>query len=123
MTSRTRAASSTVRQAGPTRSVSGPAPIMPSRLTRPCDGENPTQLFRRDGMRIERLPSSDMAHVTRLAATDDAEPPLDPPTSRVVLYALHMVPPKALRLPDAYSPRLALARMIAPASRSRLTTV
>ena len=84
MTSRTRAASATVRQAGPIRSCSGPAPIMPSRLTRPCEGDSPTPLLSRDGMRMEGPPSSDIAQVTRLAATDEADPPLEPPTSRAV---------------------------------------
>src|SRR5215467_952378 len=104
MTSRMRATSSTVRQVAPFRSLSPPPPIMPSRLTSPCDCDSPTMLLNREGMRIEGPPSSEIAHVTRLAATDVADPPLDPPGSRAVSYGLHIVPPYELRLPEAYSP-------------------
>ena len=62
----------------------GQPPIMPSRLTSPCDCDRPTPLFSRDGIRIEGPPSSEIAQVTRLAATEAAEPPLDPPGSRAV---------------------------------------
>src|ERR1700704_4311517 len=123
MTSSTRATSSTVRQAAPLGSLSPPPPIMPSRLISPWVCDRPTLLLSLDGIRIEGPPSSEIAQVTRLAATDDAEPPLEPPTSRAVSYGLHMVPPNALRLPEAYSPRLDFARMIAPASRRRFTRV
>src|SRR5262245_53042578 len=111
MTSSTRATSPTVRQVAPLRSFIPPPPIIPSRLTRPCDCERPTMLFRRDGIRIDGPPSSDSAHVTRFAETEAAEPPLEPPGSRVVSNGLHIVPPNALRLPDAYSPMFDLARM------------
>src|SRR5262245_57945584 len=101
-----------------------PAPIMPSRLTSSCVGARPTRLLREDGQRIDTTVSSPIAQVTRFAATDVAEPALDIPGSRSVSYGLQKVPPKELRAPStAYSARLALARMIAPASRSRLTNV
>src|SRR5688572_14628428 len=107
---------------GPTRSLS-PTPNSPFRLTNPCDGESPTMLLNLAGMRIDGPPSSPIAHVTKLAATDAAEPPLEPPGLRSVSYGLHSVPPKELRSPPAYSPIFDLARMIAPASRRRFTTV
>ena len=66
MTCSTRAASSTVRQIGPTR-VLMPAWIMPSRLTSSCVGEMPTALAARAGLRIEAPVSSAIAHVTRFA--------------------------------------------------------
>jgi hypothetical protein len=59
-----------------------------------------------------------------LAATAVADPALDMPGARSVSYGLQNVPPKALRAPSvAYSARFALARTIAPASRSRRTNV
>src|SRR3989440_4324570 len=101
-----------------------PAPIMPSRLTNSCVGASPTRLLTDAGQRIDTTVSSPIAQVTRFAATDDAEPALDMPGSRSVSYGLQKVPPKELRAPSvAYSARLALARMIAPASRSLLTNV
>ena len=65
-----------------------------------------------------------IAQVTRFAATDVADPALDMPGLRSVSYGLQKVPPKELRVPSvAYSARFAFARMIAPASRRRLTNV
>src|SRR5258708_12129609 len=115
MTSSTRATSSTVRHAAPFRSLRPPPPIMPSRLTKPCDCDRPTPLLNLEGMRIEGPPSSEIVHVTKFAATDEAEPPLEPPTSRAVSYGLHIVPPKPLRLPETYSPRLPFSTIIPPA--------
>src|SRR5688572_31809837 len=100
-----------------------PPPNIPSRLTRPCDGDRPTTLLTRDGMRIEGAVSSPIAHVTRLAATAVPDPPLEPPGLRSVAYGLQKVPPKELRSPAAYSPMLDLARIIAPASRSRAISI
>src|SRR3954468_2959320 len=101
-----------------------PAPIIPSWLTSSTVGAIPTRLFTDDGQRIETTVSSPMAQVTRLAAAEVAEPALDIPGSRSVSYGLQNVPPYELRAPStAYSARFAFARMIAPASRSRLTNV
>ena len=123
MTWSTRAASSTVRQIGPTR-VLMPAWIMPSRLTSSCVGEMPTALAARAGLRIDAPVSSAIAHVTRFAATAEPEPELEPSGLRSVSYGLQNVPPNELRgIPEAYSPRFAFARMIAPAARSRATNV
>src|SRR5262252_1492416 len=101
-----------------------PAPIMPSRLTSSSVGARPTRLLTEAGQRIDTTVSSPIAQVTRFAATDVAEPALDIPGSRSVSYGLQKVPPKELRAPSvAYSDRFAVARMIAAASRSRLTNV
>src|SRR3982750_2397972 len=101
-----------------------PAPIIPSWLTSSTVGAIPTRLFTDDGHRIETTVSSPIAHVTRLAAPDAAEPALDMPGSRSVSYGLQNVPPYELRAPStAYSARFAFARMIAPASLNRFTTV
>src|SRR6187455_1538196 len=75
MTSRIFAASATLRQIGPVRMFS-PAPIMPSRLTSSCVGASPTRLFTAAGHRIDTTVSSPIAQVTRLAATELAEPAL-----------------------------------------------
>ena len=81
-------------------------------------------LFTAAGQRIDTTVSSPIAQVTRLAATDVPDPALDIPGARSVSYGLQKVPPKELRAPSvAYSAMLALARMIAPASRRRLTKV
>src|SRR5688572_23363527 len=99
------------------------AGIMPSRLTSSCVGDNATALLFLPGLRAEGPDSSAIAHIARFAATAEPEPPLERPGVRSVSYGLQNVPPNALRSPPAYSPMLALPRMIGPASRSRLTNV
>src|SRR5215468_7149976 len=117
------AASATVRQIGPVRMFS-PAPIIPLWLTSSIVGASPTRLFTDAGQRIETTVSSPIAHVTRFAATELADPALDMPGSRSVSYGLQNVPPNELRAPStAYSARFAFARMMAPASRNLLTKV
>src|SRR5262245_43136471 len=84
---------------------------------------------------------SQTEQVTRLAATDAAEPPLEPVVSRSVSYGLQVVPPHeprdaeprklidvedeptGLPLPALYSLDSALAYMIAPLLRSSATIV
>src|SRR5206468_11152808 len=123
MTSRTRAVSFTVRHNGPTRVFSA-APIIPSRLTSSWVGARPTMLLFFAGWCMDPPVSSPVEHVTRFAATDDPEPPLEVPGVRVVSYGLQNGPPKELReFGVPISPMFALARMIAPASRKRLTKV
>src|SRR5215468_3450424 len=101
-----------------------PAPIIPFLLTSSCVGARPTRLLTDAGQRIDTTVSSPIAHVTRLAATELADPALDIPGSRSVSYGLQNVPPNELRAPStAYSARFAFARMIAPASRNRFTNV
>src|SRR5688572_19185547 len=109
MTCNTRATSSTLRQIGPTR-VLIPAWIMPSRLTSSSVGAIPTALAARAGLRIDEPVSSAMAQVTRLAATAEPDPELEPIGLLSVSYGLQNVPPNELRgMPEAYSPRLAFA--------------
>src|SRR5262245_62122066 len=123
MTSRMRAASSTVRQIGPTR-VFIPCWTMPFRLTSSWVGEIPTALAALAGPRIDEPVSSAIAQVTRFAPTDEPDPELEPRGLRSVSYGLQNVPPnELLGTAEAYSPMFALARMIAPASRSRCTKV
>src|SRR5262249_23755613 len=87
-------------------------------------GASPTVLFTDAGQRTETTVSSAMPQVTRFAATAVADPALDIPGSRSVSYGLQKVPPNELRAPStAYSATLALARMMAPASRNRFTNV
>src|SRR5262245_36326155 len=120
MTSSTRAASFTVRHNGPTR-VFNAAPIIPSRLTSSCVGASPTRLLFLAGWCMDPPVSSPMEHVTRFAATEAPEPPLDVPGLRIVSYGLQKGPPKELReFGVPISPIFALARMIAPASLRRL---
>src|SRR6185503_18359933 len=119
-----RATSLTVRQIGPTRVVK-PRWIIPSALTSSRVGARPTELAFLAGSRTDVPVSSPIAHVTRFAPTELPDPPLDAPGSRSVSYALQLVPPNELRVPGippaAYSPMFALARIIAPAARSRFT--
>src|SRR5262245_6279021 len=68
--------------------------------------------------------SSPMEQVTRFAATDAPEPPLEVPGLRSVSYGLQNGPPNELReFGVPISPSFALAMMIAPASLQRLTKV
>ncbi len=57
---------------------------MPSVLTSSFVGASPTMLLTAAGQRTETTVSSPIAHVTRLAATDVADPALDIPGSRSV---------------------------------------
>jgi hypothetical protein len=83
MTVNTFAASSTVRQIGPTRVVI-PAPTIPSRLTSSSVGAIPTTLFDSEGIRIEIPVSSPTEQVTMFVDTDTALPELEPPGDRSV---------------------------------------
>src|SRR5262249_52714888 len=116
------AASLTVRQRMPARSRVSEAGTQPARLRRVCVATIPIRLLLAAGLRAEGPVSPPSAHITRFAATAAPEPPLDRPALRLVSYGLQVVPPNVLRSPEAYSPMFALARMIAPACRSRATT-
>src|SRR5687767_9353555 len=97
---------------------------MPSRLMSSCVGAMPTALLARAGPRIDEPVSSAIAQVTRFAATEEPEPALELLGLRSVSYGLQNVPPNELRAPPfAYSARFALARIMAPASRKRVTKV
>ena len=74
-------------------------------------------------MRIEPQVSEPQPTVAKLAAIAAPVPPLEPPGQRAGSYGLRVCPPSELTLvmPAASSCMFALARMIAPASRMRLT--
>src|ERR1700748_3737188 len=91
---------------------------MPLRLTSSCVGASPTTSLFLVGCRIDPPVSSAMAHVTRLAPTDDPDPLLDVPADRSVSYGLQLTPPNGLR--EMPEPTFAFAMMMAPASRRRL---
>src|SRR5437764_102283 len=93
------------------------------------------------GMRQEPPVVSQIPHVTRFAATDAPTPPLEKPGERSVSYGVQAAPPQVARalsvggknsLAGATGPAslvfvtcvaIALARMIAPLSRRRATSV
>src|ERR1700754_4266353 len=101
-----------------------PICTMPLRLTSSSVAAMPTALAALAGPRMDEPDSSAIAQVTRFAPTDEPEPELEPRGMRSVSYGLQNVPPNELRgVADAYSPRLDLARMIAPAARKRATNV
>src|SRR3981189_882534 len=94
---------------------------MPWGVTGPCAGARPTTMFFLVGGRREPPVSSAIAHVTRLAPTDEPDPLLDVPAERSVSYGLQLTPPNGLR--EMPVPTFAFARMMAPASRIRLMNV
>ena len=85
----------------------------------------PTTPHRAAGWRIEPPVSEPSASGTKPAATAAAEPPLEPPGTRLVSWGLR-VGPKAefsVEEPMANSSRLVLPTTTAPAARRRSTTV
>src|SRR5258707_12037645 len=101
--SSTRAASLTVRHWMPARSRYGSAPIAPPYGINPFVVTSATTPLRHAGCRQEPPVSSQIEQWTRLAATDAADPELEPPVSRAVSYGLQAVPPHVLRAPAPYS--------------------
>src|SRR5947209_19433179 len=103
--------------------------ITPERLVRPRVGLMPTTAFEEAGQRIEPSVSVPRAAAARFAATATADPELEPQGERSSTYGLRTCPPRPLHpLDEAVERKLAhslifvLPRMIAPASRSLLTT-
>src|SRR5580704_11764555 len=94
---------------------------MPLRLTSSCVGARPTTSLFLVGCRIDPPVSSAIAHVTRFAPAAEPDPPLEVPADRSVSYGLQCTPPNGLR--EIPEPTFALARMMPPASRRRLTNV
>ena len=78
VTSKTTAASSTVRVMGPPTSRSRFKGIIPSRLVRPIVGLRPTREFAEAGPLIEIPVSVPNPTVPKFAAIADAVPPLEP---------------------------------------------
>jgi hypothetical protein len=83
MTSSWSAHSATVRAIGPQWSRVGQSMRIPARLTRPNVGLRPTMPQHDAGQRIEPPVSVPGAAATIPAASAAAEPPLEPPGTRV----------------------------------------
>src|SRR6516165_4050302 len=89
---------------------------MPLRLTRPGVGLNETTSFQAPGRRIDANVSSPIATVEKFAVVAHPEPPDEPPTVRSRSYGLCEMPNIEPNVsPAAYSLRVVLPRMIAPA--------
>ena len=123
--SRTSAAPATSLASGPTASRLQASGTTPSAGTRPRVGRMPTTPQRAAGTRIEPLVSVPIAASARPPATAAAGPELEPPVSRVGSQGLRQSPLCGLRpsMPQANSLVLPLPMTIAPAARSRATTV
>src|SRR5260370_33534501 len=83
----------------PARSRYGSAPMAPPYGINPFVVTSATTALRHAGWRQEPPVSSQIEHSTRLAATDAADPELDPPVSRAVSYGLDEGPPHVQRAP------------------------
>src|SRR5579863_2127321 len=93
---------------------------MPLRLTRPGVGRTATTSFHAPGRRIDAKVSSPIATVAKFAAVAQPEPPDEPPTVRSRSYGLCDIPNiDPYVSPAAYSLKVVLPRMIAPAFLSR----
>src|SRR6267378_1818053 len=116
-TSNSLARSVTVRAIGPSEPlISGQPSYMPLRLTRPAVGLIPTTEFQVDGRRIDAKPSSPTATVAKFAARPAPGPPDDPPAVRSRPYGFRVNPKRDPNVsPPPSSPRVPLAKMIAPA--------
>ena len=101
--------------------------IWPARGIRPRVGASPTTLLFAVGLRIETPVSLPRPICANTAASAAPVPPLEPPGVRSRLYGLLVRPSTVLWSPSFGTPNqslmLTLASTIAPASRSRLTTV
>src|SRR5512139_3408626 len=87
----------------PGRSRVGSAPMPPPYEIMPFVGTNVTTPLCVPGLRHEPPVDSQIEHVTRFAATEAPEPPLEPPVSRVESYGLQVGPPQVSRAPVAPS--------------------
>src|SRR5687767_14962098 len=102
-----------------------PNATSPQRLTRPYVGFRPTTPQSAAGCRTEPPVSEPMAAGTIRAATAAADPPDDPPATRVVSHGLRVTPNAECSVdePIANSSRLVLPATANPAARRRCTTV
>src|SRR3954447_5292523 len=123
MTSKTVAASATMRVIGPIASWKITRYDEPVRGTTPGVLRIPTRLQNDDGTRIEPPQSVPMPTVPRFAATAAAVPALDPPGSCSSAYGffVSLLTDENENHDVAKSGSVVLARMIAPASRSLRT--
>ena len=85
----------------------------------------PTTPHSAAGWRMEPPVSEPRARSAKPAATAAAEPPLEPPGTRLVSWGLRVGPNAEFSVeePMANSSRLVLPTMTAPAARRRSTTV
>src|SRR5262249_10085231 len=91
--------------------------------TSPGVGRRLTTAFQAPGRRIDANVSSPSATVEKFAVTAHPEPPDDPPTVRSRSYGLRETPNMDPNVsPAAYSLKVVLPRMIAPAFVMRSTT-
>src|SRR5215831_5780048 len=127
-TVRSAAASATVVAIGPALSCASDSGTMPARLTRPRVGLRPTTPQALDGETIEPSVSVPTARGAKPADRPAAEPELDPDGLRSSAYGFAVWPPSVdqplvewVDRKFAHSDRFALARMTAPAARSRET--
>src|SRR6185312_13528558 len=124
MTSRSLARSVTGRAIGPREPcIDGQPANTPLRLTRPAVGRMPATQFHVDGRRIDAKPSWPTATVQKFADTLAPEPPEEPPAVRAKSYGFLVEPKREPWVsPPPSSPRVALARITAPAFLSLSTT-
>src|SRR5215469_3425702 len=125
MTCSASAASSTVRPHTPIWSSDDANATNPNRLTRPYVGFTPTTPQNAAGWRTEPPVSEPSAIGTTPAATAAAEPPEEPPGTRVQSMGFSAGPNALCSVEDpiANSSMFVLHAMTAPAARSRETTV
>src|SRR5215469_7222687 len=99
--------------------------MRPYRDTRPYVGLNPMRLQNAPGSRIDPPVSLPSATAASNAATAAAEPPLEPPGTRVRSYGLRVTPSAEFshELPIANSSQFALPIGTQPASSKRATAV
>src|SRR5581483_4335630 len=119
------AASSTVRPNTPTWSSDDANATRPNRLTRPYVGFTPTTPQNAAGCRTDPPVSDPSAIGTTPAATAAADPPDEPPGTRVQSTGFNVGPNALCSVDDpiANSSMFVLQAMTAPAARSRVTTV
>src|SRR5690606_41172930 len=120
-----RLASSTVAPKIDTESSDEPKATSPLRLTRPELGFTPTTPPKAAGWRTEPPVSDPSATRTAPLATSAAEPPDDPPGTRVASNGWRTRPKAecSVEEPMANSSMLVLHATMAPAARSRSITV
>src|SRR5215475_4589067 len=94
--------------------------MMPERLTRPNVGFSPTAPHNAAGIRIDPPVSEPIATGTIRAATTAPDPPLEPPGTRLRSQGFF---DGGVTLPHANSCIRVLPTMMAPASRSFVTTL
>src|SRR5258708_16866114 len=113
----------TVRARGPTWRVLGLPGRVPTRLRGGAVARRRPRLLPAAGPRTEPPVSSPIPAVAKFAATPEPVPPEDPLAWRRGSYAFRIGPDAEPKIPDANSPIVAFAIMMAPAFLSLATTV